>query len=86
MIEDYQRILNYNKLENSIVDFLQRSQIASIKQKPEFIAIQSQIEAKRHEVKEIKDRNQKKCGFGKIEILKIRNRKRVVNYNQIIWN
>lgn len=86
VIEDYQRILSITNRLNSIVDFLQRSQIASIKQKPEFIAIQSQIEAKRHEVKEIKDRNQKKCGFGKIEILRIRNRKRVVNYNQIIWN
>lgn len=69
VIEDYQRILSITNRLNSIVNFLERSQIASIKQKPEFIAVQAQIEAKRQEVKEIKDRNQKNAALAKLKSL-----------------
>jgi hypothetical protein len=69
VIEDYQRILSITSRLNDIMGFIGQSQISTIKQNPEFIVLQSQIEAKRQEVKQIKDRNQKAIASEKLKAL-----------------
>ena len=69
VIEDYQRIMSITNRLNDIMGFINQSQIETLKQNPEFVAIQAQIETKRQEIKQIKDRNQKAVETAKLKAL-----------------
>jgi len=69
VIEDYQRILSITNRLNDIMGFIVQSQAATIKEHPEIVALQKQIEEKRQEVKQIKDRNRKGVALAKIKTL-----------------
>lgn len=69
VIEDYQRIMSITSRMNEIMGFINQSQIYTLKQKPEFVELQTQIDAKRQEVKQIKDPNQRSLQSTKLKAL-----------------
>jgi hypothetical protein len=69
VIEDYQRIMSITSRLNEIIGFISQSQIHGIKQNSEFVELQAQIETKRQEIKQIKDRNQKTLETTKLKAL-----------------
>lgn len=69
VIEDYQRIMSITSRMNEIMGFINQSQIYTLKQKPEFVELQTQIEAKRQEIKQIKDPNHRSLQSTKLRAL-----------------
>jgi hypothetical protein len=69
VIEDYQRIMSIINRLNDLIGFIGQSQVETVKQNPEFVALQAQIETKRREIKQIKDRNQRAVETTKLKAI-----------------
>jgi len=69
VIEDYRQILSITEKFNELIDFVSKCSLEAIKQSPEYLELQQQIDEARQNIKNLTDRNQKAVAKSRLKAL-----------------
>lgn len=69
VFEDYRQILSITERFNELLDFISKCSLQAIKQTPEYLELQQQIDEARQDIKNLTDRNQKAVARSRLKAL-----------------